>query len=89
MRCECCNLNFKGLNFRLKQETLDAISKSTRLTHTELLNESLDSMMQKAQKRGALKKQNTIKNFLSVLYKKIGKKLGLLNEERLFYTDVD
>ena len=41
MRCESVGQNFKGLNFRLKPETLEAVSKSTGLSQKELLNESL------------------------------------------------
>lgn len=89
MRCESVGQNFKGLNFRLKPETLEAVSKSTGLSQKELLNESLSNMLVKAKERGVLKKQNTFKSFLSDLYKNFGEKHGLLKKERYFFTDVD
>ena len=61
MRNVAVNLNFKALNFKLKPETLENISKSTKLTQKELLNESLEDLFVKAKQRGSLKKQNTVK----------------------------
>lgn len=89
MRNEAVNSNFKALNFKLKPETLENISKSTKLTQKELLNESLEDLFVKAKQRGSLKNQNTVKKYFSIFYKKFGEKFGLLEKQRSFYTHVD
>ncbi len=89
MKTNSVKQNFSGLNFQLKPETLEHISKSTKLTKNELVNESLEDLFIKAKQRGSLKKQKTIKKYIANLYKKFGERFGLLEKEHLFYTHTD
>ncbi len=89
MRCGAVEFNFKGLNIKLKPQTIESVSKSTGVSKQELMNESLDNLLTKAKERGRLKKTKPFKKFLSDVYKKLGEKFGLLKKEPNIYTDAD
>lgn len=79
----------QNVNFKLKSDTLNYISKTTKLTSNELHTLSIEEAKQKMFERGALKKENPIKKFAKQLYKKFGEKLGLIEKQVYIYTDYD
>ena len=79
----------QNVNFKLKSDTLNYISKTTKLTSNELCSLSIEEAKQKMFERGALKKENPIKKITKQLYKKFGEKLGLIEKQVYIYTDCD
>lgn len=80
--------NFK-MKFHLRDETVQAISKSTKLSVEELQTLSLDEANKLMKERGSLKEQNKLFQWLSDKYKAFGEKTGLLKKQYNFYTDID
>lgn len=78
-----------NVKFHLKPETLEHISKTTRLTKEELYTLSREDAYSRMLERGAIKKPNPIKIFLKNIYKNIGEKLGLLDKKYNIYTHID
>ena len=78
-----------GIKFQLQEETLNIISKDTRLNKDELHYLPLQNATKLMKQRGAIKESNKIKLWLQNKYKNFGLKLGLLKRERNIYTDVD
>ncbi len=76
------NPNF-GINFKLSQETIAMIEKSTKLSYNEMTHLSLAECSDLMKKRGTLKKTSKIKLWLAEKYRRFGEKTGLLN--RPFY----
>ncbi len=75
------NPNF-GINFKLSQETIAMVEKSTKLSYNEMIHLSLDECGDLMKKRGTLK-TSKIKLWLAENYRRFGEKMGLLN--RPFY----
>lgn len=88
MKCEPVG-NFSKVKYKLSEQTLQRISKSTKLSKEELTSLSLDKQIELMSQRGSLKKTNTVKDFFAGLYQKLGEKLGLLNKEYNTYTHID
>jgi hypothetical protein len=82
------NPNFK-MKFKLSEETLSAISKSTKLSAEELHRLPLDEAAKLMKERGALKEPGKLKQWLSEKYRIFGEKTGLLKKHYNIYTDVD
>ena len=82
------NTNFK-MNFRLSKETLNFISKSTRLTVDELQKLPIDEAARLMKERGAIKEPNKLFQWLADKYKAFGEKTGLLIKQHEFYSDGD
>ena len=82
-------MNVSGVKFRLKPQTLEYITKSTRLTKDELCTLSHHEQYNLMLERGAIKKPNPVKVFFKNLYKNIGEKCGLLEKQHNIYTDID
>lgn len=78
-----------AVNYRLSDETVKYLEKSTRCSIAELRTCTTDEINELMIKRGAMKKPNKIKQWLSDKYRELGEKLGLLNKEHYFYTHVD
>ncbi len=78
------NVNF-GMKFKLSDETLNAISMSTKLSTDELkflpLNESAKLMKE----RGSLKEPSKLKQWLSNQYIKFGERFGLVEKHHNIY----
>ena len=75
--------------YKLSPQTMELISRNTRLNQKELTNLPIDEVQQLMIERGAKKKPNPIKVYAENLYQKIGEKLGLIKREHNFYTHVD
>lgn len=88
MRCESVG-KISSLKYKLREKTLENISKSTKLNKDELVNLSLDEQLILMKNRGAIKKPNPIRVFFAETYKKLGEKLGFLKKEPNIYTDID
>ena len=90
MKCERVN-NFNLNRYKLADETLRLISKTTKLSKEELTNLPLDKQIELMEQRGSIKKPSPVRNFISDLYRKVGEKFGLLEKNRNynFYTDID
>lgn len=88
MKCEPVG-NFSKVKYKLSEQTLQRISKSTKLSKEELTSLSLDKQIELMSQRGSLKKTNPVKDFFVGLYQKLGEKLGLLNKEYNTYTHID
>ena len=88
MKCEPVG-NFSKVKYKLNEQTLQRISKSTKLSKEELTSLSLDKQIELMSQRGSLKKTNPVKDFFAGLYQKLGEKLGLLNKEYNTYTHID
>lgn len=82
------NTNF-GMKFKLSDNTLNAISESTKLTVNELHRLPLDEAANLMKKRGSLKEPSKFKQWFSGKYKEFGEKYGLLKKHYNIYTDVD
>ena len=80
--------NFK-MRFKLSDETLQAISTSTRLSVEELHRLPMDEATKLMKERGSLKEPGKIKQWLSEKYRIFGEKTGLLKKQYNIYTDVD
>ena len=80
--------NFQ-MKFKLSDETLKAISTSTRLSVEELHRLPMDEAAKLMRERGALKEQNKLFQWFADKYKAFGEKTGLLKKSYNFYTDVD
>ncbi len=75
--------------FRLSEKVLGTISKSTKLTKDELINQSFEQQFKLMESRGVKNNPHTLKDFLIRNYKKLGEKLGLLKREYNIYTHTD
>ncbi len=80
---------FKPLKFKLSEETLANISKSTKLTKDELANLSLKEQVDLMEKRGSIGKPNPVKTFFEKMYRRVGEELGLISKEKDTYTHID
>ena len=76
-----------GIKFQLREETLNIISKDTRLNKDELHYLPFREAIELMRKRDSEKSK--IKLWLQSKYKELGLKLGLLKREHNIYTDVD
>ena len=81
------NINFTP--YKLSQQTLESISKHTKLTQQELTHLSFEDCHRLMLERKVIKKANPIKEFCSKIYQKFGEKYGLIKKEINIYTDVD
>lgn len=79
------NTDFK-MNFHISEETLKAISESTKLTVEELKRLPMDEAAKLMKERGSLKEPSKLKQWLSDCYRKLGENLGLLDKQRKIYT---
>ena len=80
-----CNTNFK-MNFKLSDETLKLISKSTRLSIDELHQLPMDEATRLMKERGAIKEPNKFKEWLSNMYIRFGEFTGLIKKQRKILT---
>lgn len=77
------------MKFKLSDNTLNAISKSTKLTVDELHRLPLEEAAKLMKKRGSLKEPSKLKQWFSDKYKEFGEKTGLLKRHHNLYTDID
>ena len=82
------NTQFR-MNYKLSNETLIAISYSTKLNVDELHRLPLDEAAKLMKERGSLKEPSKFKLWLVEKYKQFGEKTGLLKKYVNIYTDVD
>ena len=78
-----------SIKFKLEPQTLEHISKSTRLTKEELYTLTTKEAYNKMVERGAIKKPNPIKVFFKKIYKNLGERFGLLEKQHNIYTHID
>jgi len=65
-------------DFHLSNKTKQMIEKITKLSYDEIRDLSPDDARDLMIKRGSVKKQNPIKNFLKSIYQKIGEHFDLI-----------
>lgn len=77
------------MKYKLSNESIKAIEKSTKLTHEEMTTLSLSETEELMIKRGSFKKPSKLKTWFANQYRKLGESLGLLEKEYNIYTDID
>ena len=75
--------------FKLKDETIASLEKTTGLTYEEMTTLSTEKCKELMIERGTMKKPNPIKKWFSNMYRQIGEKLGLLEKQHDIYTHID
>ena len=83
------DINGKHFKFKLSEATLNAISKSTKLSIDELHNLPLDEAAKLMKERGSIKEPSKLKQWLAKKYKEFGERTGLLKKQINIYIDVD
>ena len=78
-----------NLKFRLANDTIKHVEKSTRCSIEELRTLTSDEVVDLMIKRGAKKKPNKVKEWFVNQYRKFGEKTGLLKKQYNIYTDID
>lgn len=81
------NQNF-GNKYKLANETIKHLEKSTGLTYKEMTTLSTNEAKDLMKQRGKLKEPSKIKQWCANKYRQIGEKLGFLEKEHNIYTDV-
>ncbi len=82
------NTNF-GTLFKLSNATLNAISRTTKLSEDELHRLPMAEAIQLMKDRAVIKEPSKFKLWLAEKYKQFGERNGLLKKQYSIYTDVD
>lgn len=77
-----------GINYKLSEKTIKQIEKSTGLSYKEMTTLTIDESRNLMKKRGTLKEPSKVKLWFASKYRQLGQRLGLLQKERNFYTDI-
>lgn len=77
-----------GTKFKLAEETIQHIEKSTGLSYQEMTTNTIDDARKLMKQRGTLKEPSKMKLWLANKYRQLGEKLGLLEKKRNIYTDI-
>ncbi len=78
-----------GLKYKLSEQTIKSVERTTKLTNDEMTNLSLTECEKLMAERGTLKKPNKLKTWISEKYRELGEKFGLLEKKYNIYTDID
>ena len=82
------NLNFCNNKFKLSEETLNSISRTTKLSREEL-SLPFDEAEKLMKQRGAFKEPSKFNLWLMKKYKEFGERFGLIEKQYNFYTHAD
>lgn len=81
------NLAF-GINYKLSEKTIKQIEKSTGFSYKEMTTLTIEESRNLMKKRGTLKELSKVKQWCASKYRQFGQRLGLLQKEHNFYTDI-